>query len=451
LECFLLGVVLSMARGVEAARIDIERGAVYSYRVAANFVDGAVFRNDITWRDFILRSMSLCEKKKYVVICDISDCYQRIPHHRLDNALRQIQDSGSAPKMIIDILTHYSNGRSYSLPAGGPAARILVESLLNLTDQLLRSDRIAFTRYADDYHLFVDSVNEAYEALLFIGEKLIRNEGLSLQKSKTRIMSSAEFRSSQSLVTLPEEEDINSDIRHLFSLNLRYDPYSATTDENYKLLKEELNQIDVVGIMNRELAKTRVHGAVTTRVVQAIKHLPNPTREGAVLTLVDNLDLLYPIFPVVAVTLKSCFHELSSSSQIEIPRVISERVIGGSFVTSTELHVAYAVKVLSEIKTSENVDAIVSLHKKFSSPLVRRDVILAMARWGEFAWLSDQMHDFQAMSAWDRRAFIIASYSLKDAGRHWRDRTKKHFGMMETLVRDWAADKSSQKDWVMPL
>lgn len=450
-NAFLLGITLSIGQEIEAARISADRGVVYSYRVRSDFEQGSIFREDRGWRDFILRSIELAQTKNYVVLCDISDCYQRIPHHRLENALRQVQGAGATPKYIMDILGNFSSGRSYSVPVGGPAARILVEALLNLSDQLLRTYQITFTRYADDYHLFVDSVDQAYECLLFLSEKLLRNEGLALQKSKTRIMTKAEFVSAQGLLLQPDEEDINSDIRHLFSLNLRFDPYSPTAEEDYEHLKDELNQIDILGILNRELAKTRVHGVVTKRVVQAIKHLEGATREGAVLTLAANIDNLYPIFPVVAVTIKSCFSGLSRSAQEDICEKLRSRLMHGSFVVSSELHAAYAIRILAELKSSENVEAIVSMHRRFPGPVVRRDVILAMARWGEFAWLSDQMNDFQAMSSWERRAFIIASYSLRDAGSHWRDRMKKRFDPMELLVRDWMSERASQTGWTVPL
>jgi len=448
---FLLGITLSIAHRIEHARIDMQRGSVFSYRVADAFDGGGIFRTDINWRHFISRSIELAKEKNYVVMCDISDCYQRIPHHRLENALRQVDGTSAAPAYIMEILGHFSNGRSYSLPVGGPAARILAECVLDLTDQLLKSYQISFTRYADDYHMFVDSLDEAYDRLIFLSEKLIRNEGLALQKSKTRIMSSAEFVSAQTLMLMPEEEDINTDIRHLFSLNLRYDPYSATADQDYENLKDELDKIDIIGILNRELAKTRVHGAVTKRVVQAIRYLDAATRQDAILTLIGNLDTLYPIFPVVAFAVKSCFGSLHMSAQEEVCTALRERVLAGSFLVSTELHASYAIRILADLKRPENVDAIVHLHKKFANPIVRRDVILAMARWGEFAWLSDLMNDYHGMSPWERRAFIVASYTLKDAGKKWRDRTKRRFSPLELMVRDWASERFSQKDWAIPL
>jgi hypothetical protein len=78
------------------------------------------------------------------------------------------------------------------LPVGGPASRILAELALNNVDQYLRSSALAFVRYADDYHLFYDSKQEAYLALRTISETL-GNEGLVLQRSKTRILTKAEF------------------------------------------------------------------------------------------------------------------------------------------------------------------------------------------------------------------------------------------------------------------
>jgi Reverse transcriptase (RNA-dependent DNA polymerase) len=149
-NAFLLGITLSISRQIERARIELRRESVYSYRVADTFDGGAIFRSDVTWRDFMARSAALAKEKSYVVVCDISDCYQRVPHHRLENALRQIDGLSVVPAHIMTILGHFSNGRSYSLPVGGPAARILAECFLNLTDQLLKSYQIQFTRYADD-------------------------------------------------------------------------------------------------------------------------------------------------------------------------------------------------------------------------------------------------------------------------------------------------------------
>ena len=197
-NAFLLGTTLSIANPIESSRIPADKGMVFSYRLAVDFNSGKLFRDDLGWIDFVRHSIELAKVNKFVVLCDIADCYQRISHHRLENALQQLPNTRAAPRQIMKILENYTHTKSYGVPIGGPAARILVELVLNLTDQLLKSHQIKFCRYADDYHVFVNSVDEAFEKLHFISEKFLRNDGLALQKSKTRIMSAAEFITAQS-------------------------------------------------------------------------------------------------------------------------------------------------------------------------------------------------------------------------------------------------------------
>ena len=101
----------------------------------------------------MLHSIQAAKSHKYVVLCDISDCYHRIAHHRLENALEQLPKHAPQSKYLENILTHFSSTNSYGVPVGGPAARMLVELVLNLTDQILKSHGIKFCRYADDYHI----------------------------------------------------------------------------------------------------------------------------------------------------------------------------------------------------------------------------------------------------------------------------------------------------------
>ena len=447
---FFLGITLSTFQKIEENRIPVEKNVIFSYRLDNNFLNGKLFREDVSWRDFINHSIDSAKKCKFVVMCDIADCYQRIYHHRLQNALGQLYIKNSAPKQIMEILQNFSNTKSYGLPIGGPAARILVELVLNLTDQILKSHQVQFCRYADDYHIFVSTIDEAYEKLHFISEKFLRNDGLALQKSKTRIMSSAEFIATQSPLISLEEED-SSDARKLFALRLRFDPYSANAQEEYDELRAELKKLDILGLLNLELAKTRIHGVLTKKLVAAVRYLDSAVKENAILTLLANLDNLYPIFPAVAITIKSCFHDISEKAQKQVCRVLQDRIIQKSFLLGTALHAAYTVRILSEQKSSENSEALVTLYNRFPMPLVRRDVILTMAKWQEFPWLSDQINEFQGASPWEKRAFIIASFFMGDAGNHWRDHAKTQFNPFELLIRDWAAEKVQKGNWNIPL
>ena len=182
-----LTCVLLIGKQIEAARIPPKDNFVFSYRFKPNRTSGDLFDRRYNWRQFMLTSLEKSQKYEYVVTCDISEFYPRIGHHRLENALLQIAGDTGYPTKIMAFLSNYSNTRSFGLPIGGPAARILSELTINQIDRLLRNARIDFTRFADDFHIFADSREDAYRHTVLLSEKLFENQGLSLQKSKTRI------------------------------------------------------------------------------------------------------------------------------------------------------------------------------------------------------------------------------------------------------------------------
>ena len=176
-NAYFLGCVLSIAAPIEAVRISKEQNTVFSYRYNPNPETGDLFDRDCSWLTFMEHSLNLADNFQYVVICDISEFYPRLAHHRLENALQHIDDRSDAPRRIMDFLGNFSNTRSFGLPIGGPAARILSELTLNQVDRLLRAEGITFTRFADDFHLFSNSHEEAYKNLLSLSEKLMTNQG----------------------------------------------------------------------------------------------------------------------------------------------------------------------------------------------------------------------------------------------------------------------------------
>jgi hypothetical protein len=74
-----------------------------------------------------------------------------------------------------------------------------------------------------------------------------------------------------------------------------------------------------------------------------------------------------------------------------------------------------------------------------------------MAKWKNWYWLSDLRTSFGSLSVAERRAFIVASYALRDEGRHWRQYMGDQFSPFEQLVQEWAANKAGQSGWSIPL
>jgi hypothetical protein len=455
-----LTCVLALAKKIEDARVPKEEKSVFSYRYQPDKSTGDLFDRNFGWFQFMEHSTSQSKDHEFVVTCDISEFYPRLGHHRLENALEQIAGDTPYPKKIMSFLSVYSNIRSFGLPIGGPAARILSEITINQVDRLLKWNSIPFARFADDYHLFAPTREDAYRYLIFLSEKLFDNQGLSLQKSKTRIMTSAEFRATNPLkdqdgdsteTETGEPTLIARGDRQLLRFSLRFDPYSRTAEEDYERLKNEIARFDIVGLLKEELAKSRIHTALARKVVAAIRYLEGTTKDDAVLSILENCDVLYPIFSSVLLMFNQVFEELSDKTRSLIVSALQRLIRNSSHLFRVDVHLSYAIRVLANVNTAENQILFQKIYEERLSPLIRRDIILAFSKWGEWHWLSDRKNRFRDLSGPERRAFIVASYSLRDEGQHWRDHIKKELNPFERFILSWAGEKANQRSWRIPL
>ncbi|WP_454628208.1 RNA-directed DNA polymerase [Bradyrhizobium cenepequi] len=453
-----LSCVLALSKKMEEARSPKSDGIVFSYRNQVDPGTGDLFDRNFGWFQFMEHSLKLCSEFEFVVVCDISEFYPRLGHHRLENALKQIAGDTPYPKRIMQFLSNYSNTRSFGLPIGGPAARILSEITINQIDRLLIGNGIKFARFADDYHLFAGSREDAYRHLIFLSEKLFDNQGLSLQKSKTRIMTSGEFRATNPIKHQIDEVDADGDARppehgssELLRFSLRFDPYSPTAKEDYERLSSEIRKFDIIKLLKDELAKSRIHTALARKVVAAIRYLENSTKDDAVLSILENCDVLYPIFSSVLLMIDQVFEELSPSTKQTVVVEIQKLIRNRSHVFRVDVHLSYAMRVLAHTNSPDNQALLQQIYEERTSPLVRRDIILVLAKWGEWSWLSDRRNRFRELSGPERRAFIVASYILKDEGDHWRKHISKELNPFERFVMSWAGEKANQPNWVIPL
>lgn len=443
-NAYYLSLVIEMGPAIEAARIPVSEATIFSYRFVKPTEEGGIFDADVNWRAFMEKSQGTATEFPYVLVCDISDFYSRIYHHRIENALKWLQAKPEIVKRIVDILKVFSGTVSYGLPVGGPASRLLAELALNSVDKLLRGEGIRFCRFVDDYRIFCASKEEAYQRLIFLSEKLF-NEGLSLQKNKTRILSSKEFLDETKLLLKAdqiEEENLTEEDK-LLRLSIHFDPYSDTRVDDYENLKEQVAQVDVAGILGRELEKTRVDPTVTKQAISAIRVLETDAQKDIISSLlqIDNLHTLAPVFPRLMMVLRGLYSDLDSETQDLVETSLSNLIANESHIIQVDLNMAYAIQVLRRRCTQRTETLFVQIFKKSTSPLVRREIVIAWAGWQHNHSLTDLKKNFGALSKWERRAFIVGSYILTDEGKHWRDHNKKSFDLLEVVVRDWFAKR----------
>jgi len=436
---YFLSQVIQIAEKIEHKRIPTSENTTYSYRWNPNVVTGHLFGPQ-NWRAYKDQCLELSNNHSYVLVADVADFYARAAHHRLDNELDRLEENATTVKRLKILISKFSETRSYGLPVGGPASRILAELCMVPIDLYLDRKGIKFCRYVDDFHIFSESEDEAHRHLAFLSQVLF-NEGLSLQRSKTRILETKELRATSShLSEHAEDPGVNqSDQKQLMRLSLRYDPYSLTAEQDYEALKEVVASIDVVGILMREISKTNIDSQITKQAILAIQALEPESRDEAVCSLMTpaNLSILCPVFVNVMKLIRSIYEDLSSQAQNHVQSCLVSIVQDRHHILENDLNLTYFLKAFRYHKSREKEMIVIELFEHRRSPLVRKEIILILADWKSTYWLSNQRTSFSSMNKWERKAFIIASFTTGDEGHHWFKHTKRTFSKSEKLVAEW--------------
>ena len=441
-NAYYLALVISIAEQIEKTRPLEQDGCVFSYRYKWDEENAKLF-GDSTWNDYRKRGVELSRQFNYVVVTDISDFYARIYHHRVENALQRLESVGDIPKRIMALLETFSNNVSYGLPVGGPASRVLAELALVSTDTQLLRRGIKFCRYADDYTIFCNDKSEAYKVLVTLSEKL-HNEGLVLNKKKTKIITSEEFREINNHLNPADPGDpMASEEQKLLNISLRYDPYSDTADEDYETLKAAVKDVDILGILGREVVKTTIDETVSKQAIRAIHALGSAAKIGAIQTLLnrENLIVLSPVFVTVMRAIKGLYDELPEEGKNFVDNALVELYDSKSHLLSVELNISYFIQAISGRRTLQKEELLIEVFDETTNPLIRRQIILIMAQWECHYWLSDIKKKYGGLNELEKRALILASYKLGDEGKHWRDHIKDNWNARETIVRDWYANR----------
>lgn len=188
--------LLSIADQIETNRSPLpsagQLNSVYSYRYVREEDSYSLFCSDHKYRDWLecLSShAAFGEDYTHVVATDISDFYQRIYRHRLENCLNTYTDNSPHVRFLERCMNDWRGRQSFGIPVGNNASRLLAEAALCDTDQAILAEGYDFTRYVDDIVLFIRSNQDPYTALAFLAQHLMVNEGLSLNAQKTRIYS----------------------------------------------------------------------------------------------------------------------------------------------------------------------------------------------------------------------------------------------------------------------
>jgi hypothetical protein len=265
---------------------------------------------------------------------------------------------------------------------------------------------------------------------------------------KTRVASAEELRAS---LMIDADPDVDHEAVSFLRIPLKFNPYSPTADTDYELLREHVNKHNVIGMLAREMNKTRVHEQLTRRLIQSIRFMDQPTMSGAALTLVEALDLLSPLLPTVLIVLRQVYQDLSTDAQAHIAKRIREVLGSGAVLRSTkntwglglDSERAFALRVMALSATDADDALLEQLYKASDSILLRRDIVLLRLQIGSRHFLDELFASFGRLSRWERRAALAGSFAFGARGRDHRAR-QTDLDPFEQFIVAWAERRRAE-------
>ncbi|WP_337058282.1 RNA-directed DNA polymerase [Pseudomonas sp. USHLN015] len=260
----------------------------HSYRFVP---DGAgLFDAAYTWKYFrecTLRDSDEAPNNAVVIQTDVSSFYEHIYHHRVQNFIDELfPDSPTMSVQVDRMLSAFSAGRSFGLPVGGQCSRVLAELLMAQIDRRLNDEGLRWRRYVDDFVIISDDQNSAYRDLAVLSHALA-DYGLSLNKTKTSFLRVNHYKD-YIRAQLGGEDDQSQRLREI---DLRFDPYSDTAEEDYEELKGVVQQLDIIRLIDGELEKSQPDNFVVAQISRTLRLLAPEVAMNACVALLAETNL----------------------------------------------------------------------------------------------------------------------------------------------------------------
>lgn len=456
----ITAVVYEIGEELENHRVAAADAVVHSYRFGPNGT-GQLYRPEWSFDSFRARSLEVSrERGGYVLMTDIADFFQRIYVHPLENALAVATASRGHARVIGKFISGWNQSVSYGIPVGGSIFRLLAEITIDDVDRALLSAGYTFCRFSDDYRIFVPDERGAREACAFLANTLLRHHGLTIQESKTEIVSADQF---ASRFERTEEDAERAALRESFhelrsQLQEReerelaelvaagvepdywgtwigFDAYGVIDyedlDDDQRSMVDSLNLWQVLRDQLEEQGALDV--PLTRFVLRRIAQLGLQDDEGL---LLSDLARLYPVFPQVVQALAvQCV-----GNDVGRERLGGELLdlFGDSVVGHLEYHRAWILSVFVEASWGHATE-LAQAYETYADQLTRPELVIALGAAGLAHWFRSRKQDVTALPPWERRAFLAAARCLpKDEVKHWYRSVMPQLDVLEQVVVKWA-------------
>jgi hypothetical protein len=425
-------LVLELREDITRNRLPPEEKAVFSYR-AEGAEPHFLYNREPNFSHFKERLRELGSEGVLFGITDIADFYPRIYQHRLKNALLSATGNSKEDEIrcLEKMLFRFADGASYGIPIGPLASRVLAEALLIDVDSTLRSLKIEFVRFADDYIIVANRIEDAEYGIRALAETLYLNHGLTLQTAKTKIKTAAEYL--QSFQNYDEKEQ---ERRKLVDIVGGY----HDTQESYEELSED-DQGLIDGLNLSEMLEEALEGEgdIDYQEISFILSRLSSLKDSDLIPIVlDNIEKLFP----VAHSVGRFFQEFTSLKE-PIQKQVTEKLLEPieNREHASEYYAVWILNLFFHHEGWNNAASLIRIFQQAESQAVKRYAALALSKSGTRAEVLMAMRSFNNSTSFVRSALLMASEKLGADERKYKMKSLELYNLVERLLAGFQPSK----------
>lgn len=451
-----IALVYEISKKIENYRIPESEMIACSYRIKTD-LNSFFDKDDTGYQNYIGRIEYLSNNFKdgFVLFCDITDFYNQIYTHRIQNI---VSEAGNGEfdlqsKVLEKFLLGLNKSTSRGVPVGPSSSIILAEAIMADIDKKIMNYTREFVRWVDDIRIFTKTREEAITILHDLSKYLYSSHRLVLSSEKTNIEPTELFiknyfeneeKEEQKAVLNEVNELVKEKVEEIINeafeqngpyefdpdeIDIDYDQIHAdvlTTDQ-FKAISKAYNKI-----LKINLSKDNINIGILRHVLRKAKIL----RVREILpTILNNFEKLLPVLREVTIYLNRMINSsIVNKYQSQFRKITESYYMKFPFINHW---ISYLLqnKSFNEISLPENYDNIDTVRDKTLIALRKSDVI----------WVKDYKDNIDTLGVWDRRAVLFASQILSyDEMSKWSKTVAARGDIIDESIASYIRSVKSQ-------
>lgn len=367
---------------------------------------------------------------------DISDFYNQIYHHTVENQLGESGLPNAIIKFIMRMLEDITKTVSRGIPIGPHSSHLLAEMTLIPIDDSLSIKGIDFCRYADDIYVFCDEEKEAQITVYHMAEILDKQQKLILQKQKTDIFKAKDFE--EICKKMLNDNPLNENEDKMIKVLKKYTT-GMYKGIDFKQLDLEDQKLFADYNINEVLDKyLNVHEPDFKKIRWLYRRLGQLGAPGGIEYTVQNINRLIPAISDVCHYLISATKNFNGDFLTFGDQVVT--ILEDDLIQANDYFYIAILNLFASNSDLNHLKKLLSLYKS-SSPEAKRKIIFAAYEAGASTWIRELKELYSTLDPWSRRAMLIACKTLpEDERTHYLKHIKKthSLSLSEELILEWS-------------